>query len=43
MDNMLEDFVLVIQYGNQKPIEVNTCQIQEDVLRMRMGLNSKNL
>ena len=35
---MLENFDLVIQYGNQKPIEVNTCHIQEDVLRMKIGL-----
>ena len=36
--NILEDFDLVIQYENQKPIEVNTCHIQEDVLRMKTGL-----
>ena len=35
---MLKDFDLVIQYGKQKPIEVNTFHIQEDVLRMKMGL-----
>lgn len=35
---MLDDFNLTIQYGNQKPIEINTCHIKEDVLRMKMGL-----
>ena len=35
---MLEDFNLTIQYGNQKSIEINTCYIKEDVLRMKMGL-----
>lgn len=35
---MLEDFDLVIQYGNQIPIKINTHHIQEDILRMKIGL-----
>ena len=38
MGNLLKDVSLTIQYTNQKPIEVNTHHIQEDVLRMKMGL-----
>lgn len=32
------DFDFVVQYGNQKPLELNTALIQEDVLRTRVGL-----
>lgn len=38
INNLLDNFDLVIQYKNQKPIEVNTCHIEQDVLRMKMGL-----
>lgn len=32
------DFDFVVQYGNQKPLELNTGLIQEDVLRTRVNL-----
>ena len=33
-----KNFELLIKYKNQKPLRVNTAFIQEDVLRMKMGL-----
>lgn len=35
---MTEDFEFVVQYEGQEPLELNTYHIQEDVLRMRVGL-----
>lgn len=35
----MEDFKFTIQYDEQKPLGCNTYFIQEDVLRMNMGLD----
>lgn len=35
---MMKDFEFTVQYEGQKPLELNTCHIEQDVLRMRVGL-----
>ena len=34
----MKDFEFIVQYEGQEPLELNTHYIQEDVLRMRVGL-----
>lgn len=34
----MKDFEFTVQYEGQEPLELNTHHIQEDVLRMRVGL-----
>lgn len=34
----MKDFEFTVQYEGQEPLELNTHHIQEDVLRMKVGL-----
>ena len=34
----MDDFKFTVQYDGRKPLECNTYFIQEDVLRIKMGL-----
>lgn len=40
-NNFMEDFEFILQYQGQEPLILNTYLIEEDVLRMRLGLNPR--
>ena len=38
---MVEDFKFIVQYGDEEPILCSTSIIEENVIRMDMGLKPK--